>query len=134
VQKLMAYASGDQRDGVADPDTAVAVLKFSDGSVATVRYLANGEASIPKERIEIFCGGHVMTLDNFRAHRLVGPLGTRSWRSWLKASKGRQDELEDFVKAARGEQKNFDFELAVESSRIIFAIQKSLKLGETVEL
>ena len=44
-------------------------LSFDDGSIGTVHYLANGTKSFPKERLEVFCGGRILHLDNFRSLR-----------------------------------------------------------------
>jgi predicted dehydrogenase/threonine dehydrogenase-like Zn-dependent dehydrogenase len=53
-------------------DVAILSLKFEDGSVASIQYLANGHRSYPKERIEVFGGGRVLVLDNFRSLRGFG--------------------------------------------------------------
>jgi len=44
---------------------------FPDGSLGTVTYLANGTKAFPKERVEVFCGGRVGVLDDFRSLDLV---------------------------------------------------------------
>ncbi len=44
---------------------------FPDGSLGVVDYLANGDKSFPKERVEVFCGGGVAVLDDFRKLELV---------------------------------------------------------------
>jgi predicted dehydrogenase/threonine dehydrogenase-like Zn-dependent dehydrogenase len=54
----------------ATPDTAVIRLSFADGSLGSIHYLANGNKAFPKERLEVFAGGRVVQLDNYR--RLVG--------------------------------------------------------------
>ena len=52
-------------------DKASITLGFEDGSFGTILYLANGAASFPKERIEVFAAGRVQ-LDNFRKLRGYG--------------------------------------------------------------
>ncbi|PZN87107.1 MAG: dehydrogenase, partial [Candidatus Methylumidiphilus alinenensis] len=47
-------------------DTVTLTLRFADGSMGTVHYLANGHKSFPKERLEVFCSGRILQLDNFR--------------------------------------------------------------------
>jgi hypothetical protein len=44
-------------------------LRFEDGSLGTIHYLANGHKGFPKERLEVFCAGRVLQLDNFRKLR-----------------------------------------------------------------
>lgn len=61
-------------------------LRFADGSFGTVHYLANGNKSFPKERIETFCGGRILQLDNFR--RLTG----WGWSGFRKMNLWRQDK------------------------------------------
>src|SRR5690606_10753280 len=46
-------------------DKASITLGFADGSFGTIHYLANGGASFPKERIEVFAAGRTLQLDNF---------------------------------------------------------------------
>jgi predicted dehydrogenase/threonine dehydrogenase-like Zn-dependent dehydrogenase len=127
VAEVAAWSGGTPLAGVADPDTVAATLAFDDGSVATIRYLANGEPSIPKERVEIFCAGNVLTIDNYRAFKQVGPLGKRSERSWLSASKGRKSQLEDFVRGVRGDGLTFDFGLAVATTETTFRIREAVR-------
>lgn len=67
-------------------DNAAISLRFEDGSLATILYVANGHRSYPKERIEIFSGGRVLQLDNFRALRGHG------WHNFKRMTLWRQDK------------------------------------------
>ena len=60
---------GSPSDGIRN-DKVTITLSFGDGSMGTIHYLANGNKSFPKERLEVFCGGRILVLDNFR--RLTG--------------------------------------------------------------
>ena len=52
-------------------DNAIISLRFSNGSQATINYLANGDRSFSKERLGVFGGGAVAVLDDFRRLELV---------------------------------------------------------------
>ena len=52
-------------------DNIVCSLRFPNGSQATISYLANGDKSYSKERIEVFGGGNVAVLEDFRRLELV---------------------------------------------------------------
>ncbi len=67
-------------------DKATITLAFADGSFGTVHYLANGHRSFPKERLEVFCGGSVAQLDNFRSLTGYG------WPGFKKMKLGKQDK------------------------------------------
>lgn len=47
-------------------DSATISLRFHDGSIGTIHYLANGHKAVPKERLEVFCSGRILRLENFR--------------------------------------------------------------------
>ena len=61
-------------------DKASITLGFADGSLGTVHYLANGDKSFPKERIEVFTGGRILQLDNFRALKGYGWKGFKGMK------------------------------------------------------
>jgi predicted dehydrogenase/threonine dehydrogenase-like Zn-dependent dehydrogenase len=61
-------------------------LRFADGSLGTIVYLANGSKAFPKERLEVFAGGRVLQMDNFR--RLAG----YGWPGFAKMNLWRQDK------------------------------------------
>ncbi|HKY53531.1 MAG TPA: bi-domain-containing oxidoreductase, partial [Anaerolineales bacterium] len=46
-------------------DNISMTFTFPDGSIGVVDYLANGDKALPKERVEVFCGGKIAVLDDF---------------------------------------------------------------------
>lgn len=87
--------------GNAGPvDRTTITLSFADGSIGTIHYLSNGHRSFPKERLEVFAGGRVLQLDNFRKLRGYG------WPGFSRLNLWRQDKGQDacaraFVEAVR---------------------------------
>ena len=67
-------------------DSFTVALRFADGSMGTIVYLANGSKAFPKERLEVFAAGRVLQLDNFR--KLVG----YGWPGFSKMNLWRQDK------------------------------------------
>lgn len=82
-------------------DNVSITLGFADGSMGTILYLANGSAQFPKERIEVFCSGGILQLDNYRALRGFGWPSFKSERAW-KQDKGQGDCAIAFGKAVEG--------------------------------
>ncbi len=62
------------------PDTFSLQLRFADGSIGTVHYFANGSKAFPKERLEVFAGGRVLRLDNYRKLQAWGISAFRTRR------------------------------------------------------
>lgn len=79
-------------------DKATITLTFSDGSMGTIHYLANGHKSFPKERVEAFCDGRVLQLDNYRRLTAYGWRGFRGRRLW-RQDKGQQECVKRFIEA-----------------------------------
>jgi predicted dehydrogenase/threonine dehydrogenase-like Zn-dependent dehydrogenase len=93
-----AHAQPLREGAAASDDQAVMTLRFSDHSVAAINYLVNGHASFPKERIEVFCGGQVLVLDNFRRLRGYGWPNFRKLNRW-RQDKGHRAEIAAFLAA-----------------------------------
>ncbi|MCO5119203.1 MAG: bi-domain-containing oxidoreductase [Burkholderiaceae bacterium] len=82
-------------------DKVAITLQFADGSVGTIHYLANGHKGFPKERLEVFCAGRVLQLDNFVKLRGWGWPGFSKMNLW-RQDKGVSQCLKAFVDAIRG--------------------------------
>jgi predicted dehydrogenase len=112
-------------------DNVSMTFTFPDGSLGVVEYLANGDRSYPKERLEVFCGGAIAVLDDFRTLELVRA-GTR--RRVKKAQdKGWRDEWIAFADAIRrGGPPPIPYAQLIGVTRLTFAALESLRRGETV--
>jgi predicted dehydrogenase len=85
--------------GLYQEDNVVLTLRFTDGSVGVIEYLANGDRSFPKERVEVFAGGQVAVLDDFRTLQLTKDGRTETHRSRLRQDKGHSSEWNAFNQA-----------------------------------
>jgi predicted dehydrogenase/threonine dehydrogenase-like Zn-dependent dehydrogenase len=81
-------------------DTLTASLRYQNGSAASIHYFANGSRKFPKERVEIFCGGSILQLNNFRVMKGFGWPGFRSLRLW-RQDKGNAACVAAFMEAIR---------------------------------
>jgi predicted dehydrogenase/threonine dehydrogenase-like Zn-dependent dehydrogenase len=79
-------------------DSSSISLKFEDGSIGTVHYLANGSKAFPKERLEVFAAGRVLQLDNFRKLQGFGWPGFSKMNLW-RQDKGQRACAATFVRA-----------------------------------
>jgi predicted dehydrogenase len=100
ISDVAAVMMGERGGGGRADDKSSITLAFEDGSFATILYLANGHRRFPKERIEVFCGGRVLQLDNFRHLRGYGWSGFRTMRLW-RQDKGNTACVAAFIDALR---------------------------------
>ena len=82
----------------ATGDSVSLQLGFADGSIGTIHYLANGHKSFPKERLEVFCGGRILQLDNLRQLTGFGWPGFSKMKLW-RQDKGQKACAAAFVSA-----------------------------------
>ncbi|HEV3308501.1 MAG TPA: bi-domain-containing oxidoreductase [Candidatus Sulfotelmatobacter sp.] len=114
-------------------DNVLCSLRFADGSQATISYLANGDKSYSKERIEVFGGGSVAVLEDFRRLELIRDGKKRTFRSPLRQDKGHGGELEAFVAAIQsGSESPIPFSEIVTTMLTTFALEESRCLGRPV--
>ena len=108
--------------GAGSGDTATIELGFADGSIGTVHYFANGDKSFPKERLEVFAGGRILQLDNFRTLRGYGWKNFRAMKLWSQ-DKGHGAEVRAFLEAVgAGGPPPIPFDELVEVTRVTLEI------------
>lgn len=128
-------ARGLPDSGVYQEDNLEISLTFPDGSLGSVAYLANGDRAYPKERLEVFCGGKVAALEDYRELRLAagGKITTR--RAALRQDKGHRAEWQAFSQAIlNGGPPPIPYDQLFGVSRAAFAAVQSLRNGETILL
>jgi len=123
IQSTMLGAS----PGVAVREDKMSfTLRFADGSFGTVHYLANGHKSFPKERLEVFCAGRVLQLDNFRSLKGFGWPGFKKMNLW-RQDKGQAACASAFVEAIRqGGPSPIPFKELLEVSKVTIEIAGQL--------
>jgi hypothetical protein len=88
--------------------------------------LANGDKSFAKERVEVFCGGRIAVLDDFRSLELVKD-GTRKVSKGAQ-DKGWKDEWISFTRSIReGGTPLIPYEQLIGVTKATFAVNESLR-------
>jgi predicted dehydrogenase len=114
-------------------DNVSMTFTFPDGSIGIVDYLANGDKSFPKERIEVFCGGQIAVLDDFVTLQTVKDGKKKEVKG--AQNKGWVDEWKVFAKSIReGGEPPIPYEQLIGVTRATFAAVESLRKKETVEI
>ncbi len=111
----------DSQDG----DTATITLSFADGSIGTIHYFANGHKSLPKERLEVFCAGRVLSLDNFK---VTTPYGWSGFGKFKTASqdKGQKTCTKEFISSLEnGSPQAIPLDEIFEVSKIVIQLEET---------
>ena len=115
-------------------DNVSMTFTFPDGSIGVVDYLANGDKSLPKERVEVFCGGLVAVLDDFVAVQTIRDGKKKTARG--AQDKGHVNEWKAFAKSIRvGGEPPIPYEQMIGVTQSMFAAVQSLRgNGQKVEV
>jgi predicted dehydrogenase len=115
-------------------DNISVVLRFSDGSMATLIYTANGDVALEKEYIEIFGDGKSAIIKDFKELELYAD-GKKKKIRLTSQDKGQSGELKAFFESVKGKSECIiPFEELYATSYTTFKILESLRVGQSVEL
>ncbi|WP_274564353.1 bi-domain-containing oxidoreductase [Streptomyces spiramyceticus] len=116
------------------------VLRYPDGSTATISYVTTGSSAFPKETLDLIADGKVLRLDDFVRASLFadGGVGRKRWvssRLPKARDKGQSAELAAFIKAVRtGGPMPVSLESLVATTSATLAVQAGLAGGAPVTL
>ncbi|PWB69706.1 MAG: hypothetical protein C3F07_18710 [Anaerolineales bacterium] len=114
-------------------DNVSMTFTFPDGSIGVVDYLANGDKSFPKERVEVFCEGKIVVLDDFVSLQIVEDGKKKEERG--AQDKGWVNEWKAFVKSIReGGEPPIPYEQLIGVTQSTFAAVESLRSNDTMSL
>lgn len=131
VESVFMTSMGTQVD--AKTDVASIHLKYANGSLGVINYFANGAKSYSKERVEVYFGGKVMILDNFRTLNGFGTSGFSSQKGVL--DKGHDSMFRKLVEFnQKGGKPIFDWNSLKNTHLAVFAALKSQSEGRPVSV
>jgi predicted dehydrogenase/threonine dehydrogenase-like Zn-dependent dehydrogenase len=119
---------------IVDADSVFITLRFADGSNGTIAYLSEGDKGLAKERVEIFGGGRVFVLDDFRRATLYKD--GREEQVALKAQdKGQQAQVRQVCASVlQGGPAPISLDELAATSRATFRVLDSLRERRAFEI
>jgi predicted dehydrogenase/threonine dehydrogenase-like Zn-dependent dehydrogenase len=125
-------AKGGASSGSQD---VTATIEFANGSIGTIAYICSGDIAFSKERIEVFRGGAVAVLDDFRRLDLIRRGKKKIFHSRLRQDKGHKSEWRAFSKCIlSGEPSPIALEEIVTSTLATIRITESLRSGTDLQV
>jgi predicted dehydrogenase/threonine dehydrogenase-like Zn-dependent dehydrogenase len=114
-------------------ENTVVNLSFANRAHGTVSYLIDGDRSYSKERLEVFGGGSVAILDDFRRLEVIRHGKKKIIRSRLRQDKGHRGEWEAFASAIRtGGESPIPFSEIVATTLTTLRAVQSLSFCQTL--
>ncbi len=122
------------KGNVISEDSVLITLQFKDGSNGVIAYLAEGDTSLAKERIEIFGEGKTFIIEDFRSATLH--TGGREKKETLRQQdKGQAEETRAACAVvAEGTPAPITLTELEATTRATFRIRDSLRTGQRVKV
>jgi polar amino acid transport system substrate-binding protein len=121
------------------PDDIRTLVNYSvtlhyEGAAATVVFNESGSPEFPRERLTAMASGRVAVLDDFAKLNVYGQKAQKQG-SGLRKSMGHAEELEQFVRAIKGQPNHLlTWADASCATLCVFAAQESIRLGVEINL
>ncbi len=115
-------------------DTLNISLRYRNGSIGTISYFANGDTSLPKERIEIFASGSTAIIEDFKNLSIYSS-GKLKKTKLMAQDKGQKQEVQRFIAAIRnGEGSPIPLVEIYNTSLVTFKIIESILTGSSLTI
>jgi predicted dehydrogenase/threonine dehydrogenase-like Zn-dependent dehydrogenase len=125
--KVYAECIESDNSRVKNDDNVLITIRFRNGSIGTITYAAQGDKALPKERVELFGGGKVGVINDFRSGELFH---NNKIKPLKLEGKGHKQEVEAFLHAAKtGAESPIAFESIYYTTLACFKILDSLHSG-----
>jgi polar amino acid transport system substrate-binding protein len=127
---VFAEAVTSNNRQVVDHDSVFITLRFSDGSNGCVAYVAEGDKTLPKERIEIFGDRKSVVIDDFRRASFYSK-GVEEQVKLRTQDKGQADEVRAVCAVVKeGLPSPINLDELVATTRATFRVLDSLRTGQ----
>ncbi len=130
---VQAVCVRKEDQSIPDEDNVSVLLTFGNGSTATINYTAFGNKNMSKENIEVFAHNISMEMKDFRELTIYQGNKTKKFRN-INQDKGIETEIKMFKDAIIKGTTLIPFDSICTTTKVTFAIIKSLRLGEIVKL
>ena len=114
-------------------NTVVVSLKMENGSIASINYFANGNKAVPKESIEVFCGGTIVQVNDFQVLQVFGQKSYK--KKYRGQNKGHANCVQLFLSSIKeGEECPIPFKESYLSMLATFKVLQSIAENRKIEI
>lgn len=117
---------------VNNSDSVNISIRYENGSVGNILYLANGDSALPKEYCEVYSHGRTAVMNNFK-ETVFFAQGISEIRKY-DGSKGHAEEMKHFVNEVRQPTGLLNVDSFVATTLVTFRIHDSLRTNKVVSL
>ena len=115
-------------------DTLNVSLAYQNGSIGTISYFANGDRSLPKERVEIYSRGCSAVIEDYKTLSIHAG-DKKSAKKMLSQDKGQKNEVSVFIESIKkGTENAIPLDEIFSTSLVTFKIMESIRTGQSIKI
>ncbi len=133
VKEVVAFCINKNDKSIPDEDNVSILLKYENGSTATITYFAYGDSTMAKEYIEVFANGVSISMNDFK-EMVIYKNGKKEKIKSTNQDKGFVNEFKAFKSAIKSGTLVIPFESIYNTTQTTFKIQESLRKNGVVEV
>ncbi|MCP2621139.1 bi-domain-containing oxidoreductase, partial [Candidatus Aminicenantes bacterium AC-334-E05] len=103
------FAQNLESRAYKESDNVSIILKMQNGAIGSILYIASGDKRYTRERVEIFGGGAVGVIDNFRKAEFIYKGEKKKIKNWFGIDRGHRKEMEVLMSAIKKEKNPVSF-------------------------
>ncbi|MCH8010907.1 MAG: bi-domain-containing oxidoreductase [Candidatus Marinimicrobia bacterium] len=131
IKSICMNAMGKSTE--VNTDNASILLRFKNGSNATINYFANGSKSYSKERIEVYSQERTWIVDNFKTTKAFNVKGFKNIKT--KIDKGHKAQFHKYIKIIKnGGKPMIPINEIINVTQASFAAIESMKNNKWIDI
>jgi len=127
------FAQSLSSDGYKLSDNVNISLSMENGSIVSISYLASGDKLFPRERVEVFGGGAVGVVDNFKRAVFYRRGKKESFRC-MGVDRGYKAEVQAFFRGIREAKQPVELKEYIATTLTTFAIEEAVRKGNIISM
>lgn len=124
-ESVFAQTIQSDNSMTTEEDNVIITINFSDGSIGSITYLANGDPQFPKEYMEVFSENRVAVMDNFTRLTTMSKGKKRRHRAFVQ-DKGHKAEMSVFIDSVKNHHMPIDFSSLYATTITSFIVHQSI--------
>ncbi|MQG51994.1 MAG: zinc-binding dehydrogenase [SAR202 cluster bacterium] len=128
------YSVSAYQNGSSTGDNVIN-LEMESGSIVNITYVTSGNRRHRRESVEIYCGGKIISIHNFKKAYSVSTSSTKTISNWLSTDRGHVNQLNHLYNLITNpnadSENNPDY---INTTLTSFAIEQAILTGENQTL
>jgi len=126
IEKISAFSLNPRTEKYLKNDNFTVNLKFKDGSICNLIYVALGAREYPKEQMKIYFDGKMILLNDYKEMKVFG---VKIKGLKMRQDKGHFSEIEEFAQAIKnGSGYPISIWQLTQATKISFEVEKQINL------